>query len=468
MKQFDLNIEQVLEDWEVHHALREIIANALDEQVLSGTADIAIFKEGSGRWCIRDYGRGLSYDHLTQNESDEKLLNAQRVIGKFGVGLKDALATFDRHRVTVRITSRHGDISLGKAPKHGFDDVVTLHALIDEPTDPEFVGTLFVLDGVRDSEMARAKELFLRFSDEEPLETTSYGQVLRRGSAGAKVYINGVRAAEEEKFLFSYNITSLTQTMRKALNRERSHVGRAAYTDRVKAMLLACRSTGVAQALVADLQQVETGESHDELEWLDVAVHACKLLNADGKVIFLTAFEIMTAGNTVDHAQRDGYTVVTVPQNVREKLRNVHDLHGAPIRDLSTYVQERNDSFHFTFADAQDLALAEREVFDRTSTLFELIGGRPRAVREVLISETMRLDEHGNGETLGLWERHTGRIIIKRSQLASLADYAGTLLHEAAHAHSGETDVTRAFEQELTRLLGLVARHAVTETVATR
>ena len=40
MKKFDLNIEEVLEDWEVYHALREIISNALDEQILSKTKDM--------------------------------------------------------------------------------------------------------------------------------------------------------------------------------------------------------------------------------------------------------------------------------------------------------------------------------------------------------------------------------------------------------------------------------------------
>jgi hypothetical protein len=39
-KKFDLNIEKVLENWETYHALREVIANALDEAALSGTQDI--------------------------------------------------------------------------------------------------------------------------------------------------------------------------------------------------------------------------------------------------------------------------------------------------------------------------------------------------------------------------------------------------------------------------------------------
>lgn len=42
MKKYDLNIEQVLENWEVFHAFREIIANALDEQVLTQSKEIRI------------------------------------------------------------------------------------------------------------------------------------------------------------------------------------------------------------------------------------------------------------------------------------------------------------------------------------------------------------------------------------------------------------------------------------------
>lgn len=37
VKKFDLNIERILEDWELYHAIREIIANALDEQMLTQT-----------------------------------------------------------------------------------------------------------------------------------------------------------------------------------------------------------------------------------------------------------------------------------------------------------------------------------------------------------------------------------------------------------------------------------------------
>src|SRR2546425_7811884 len=84
-RHFDLNIERVLENWTLAHALREVIANALDEQALTGSAEPEISKDRQGRWHVRDLGRGLRYDHLTQNENREKLRNPDKVVGKFGV-----------------------------------------------------------------------------------------------------------------------------------------------------------------------------------------------------------------------------------------------------------------------------------------------------------------------------------------------------------------------------------------------
>lgn len=59
-KKFDLNIQDVLEDWGVPQALREVIANALDEQALTGTRNIEIVKGKVGRWHIRDYAAGVA------------------------------------------------------------------------------------------------------------------------------------------------------------------------------------------------------------------------------------------------------------------------------------------------------------------------------------------------------------------------------------------------------------------------
>lgn len=92
-----------------------------------------------------------------------------------------------------------------------------------------------------------------------------------------------------------------------------------------------------------------------------------------------------------------------------------------------------------------------------TNAIMDLIGGKTKEIREIKISETMRLDSHSFKEVSGLWEKTNGRIIIKRDQLRSPQDYAGTLLHEIAHAKSNASDISSDFEKKMTAFLGLIA-----------
>lgn len=459
---FDLNIEKILEGWQLCHATRELISNALDEQALSSTKEITINRASEGNWKIRDYGRGLRYEHLTQNENEEKLQNSSKVIGRFGVGLKDALATFSRLGVDVHIRSRFGEIDLRQSAKHGFDDVITLHAAITPPSDAALAGTEITLIGIPGAEVIKAKDFFLKFSGEPQLEATQYGQILSpiKGKP-SRIYVNGIVVAEEQNFAFSYNITSLTATMRRALNRERTNVGRTAYSDRVKSMLLAASSAGVANTLAAELERVQLGTNADEVGWLDVAVHGCQILNATGKVLFATASELVLYPEAIDRARSDGYRVVNVPENVRLSLRGLKDISGQNVRDLNVYDAEWQQSFKFKFVPVSGLTKTERDVFEQREAIGRLVGGLPSRVKEVVVSETMRPETFSGGDTDGLWEASTGRIIIKRSQLSSLAAFAGTLLHEIAHAKSGFGDVSRDFELVLTDFLSQTATRAL-------
>jgi hypothetical protein len=457
-RRFDLNIEKILEGWETCHAVREIIANALDEQVLTNSKDVEISKDRQSVWHIRDFGRGLKYEHLTQNENQEKLKNPSRVIGKFGVGLKDALATLNRHKIKVLIRSKHGDITLGQTAKHGFPDVVTLHAIVNSPAEPAFGGTDVALEGVSDTDVAAAKNFFLKFSNQSVLDETSYGQILKTADGRkSRIYVTGMLIAEEENFAFSYNITSLTASMRKALNRERTNVGRTAYTDRVKQMLLASNADAVADTLANDLQELEAGKNHDEVKWTDVAVHACQILNASKKVVFVTANDLNTFRDAIDHAHSDGMKIVTVPENIKESLRDIADLKGNPVRDLGVYQREWEQSFEFKFVSSEKLTQSERKVFEQRERIAGLVGGLPKKVKNLKISETMRPDFTSGSTTQGLWDETSNSIIILRKQLGSLRDFAGTLLHEIAHAKTGYDDVSREFENTLTEMLGQVA-----------
>jgi hypothetical protein len=87
-----------------------------------------------------------------------------------------------------------------------------------------------------------------------------------------------------------------------------------------------------------------------------------------------------------------------------------------------------------------------------------LVGSLPKTVRAVRVSQTMRQDFVTSADALGLWDSESSSIIIRRDQLRSLDAFAGVLLHEVAHSRTGYDDITREFENELTRLLGVVAR----------
>jgi hypothetical protein len=333
--------------------------------------------------------------------------------------------------------------------------IVTLHAVISSPTEPEMIGTKVILEGCTEDDIEKAKSLFLKFSGEKVLEKTQYGEILKKESV-SKIYINGIKVAEEDNFLFSYNITSLTSAMRKALNRERTHVGRTAYTERVKSILLSSKDEQVARLLVGDLEGYQKGTEHDEMKYVDVAVHACKILNTSSSVVFVTPQQLQYDTMAIDNARQDGLSIVVIPESISQKIQGETDMSGNIMRDLGQYNIEWNESFEFKFVKPSELTANEREIFEKTSHIFNLIGGKPKKIKEIVISETMRREASGM-EAVGLWEPDKERIVVKRDQLKKMESYAGTLLHETGHALSGAGDVSREFESELTNIIGRIS-----------
>ncbi len=463
MKNFDLNIDKILENWEVFHAVRELIANAIDEQILTNTQKPVIFQDEAGWWHIRDFGRGLRYQDLIQTENPEKLEHAN-LIGKFGIGLKDALATFDRRGITVLIRSRHGDISLARVSKHSFEELVTLHATVAEPSDPEIVGTDCCVFGVSEPDIAAAKNLFLCFSEAQTLEETRYGSVFPNKAGGAGIYINGMKVAGESNFLFSYNITAINASIKKSLNRERQNLGRSAYSERVRSILLSCQSEAVAQALADDLQKTTVGDAHDELSWLDVQEHAVRILSAKQKVLFISSSDLVQRPDLADTARSAGFQVLTVTENLATKIDGITDFAGQPVTAVNAFIRQHNESFQFRWISPDQLSPSERAVWKQTERILSYLGGRPNIIRDIRISETMSSGAFSSRETVGLWDPANGWIIIKRSQLKSLESYAGILLHEALHAKYALADVSRDFEYHLTELCGKLAAKIIQGT----
>ena len=141
------------------------------------------------------------------------------------------------------------------------------------------------------------------------------------------------------------------------MNRERTNVGRTAYSDRVKSMLLVCESTDVASSLIDDLKNYKEGTLHDEVNWIDVQEQAVKTLAARSRVLFLTSEEGMRARDMVGKAKMAGIEIVTIPERLKERIGGQVDIEGKSIRDLNQFYKEYHESFEFSFVDESDLAL---------------------------------------------------------------------------------------------------------------
>jgi hypothetical protein len=194
------------------------------------------------------------------------------------------------------------------------------------------------------------------------------------------------------------------------------------------------------------------------MQWIEIAQHAFNLLRERSRVAFISEAEMQVAPDVVDHMRHDGYEVILVSDAHKVKLDQQYKAGDTDLRTMEGFIAEYNESFSYEFVEPDELNEAERRIFARSAEILELIGVIGKTVPPVRISETMRV---GFDSTDGVWDASLQSIVIKRNKLGSLADYAGTLLHEAAHATTGAPDVTREFEAVLTEYLGLVTDRAV-------
>ena len=450
----DLNMDDILESWSVSQAVRELLANALDEQVLTSTPEIIIEKQG-GSWIIQDFGRGIQPTHFVLKENPEKLGRSD-IIGKFGYGLKDALGTLYRQGVEIEILSSHGTYRLGKRSKTGLNGLETLHVIQSAPTAGEMRGTRIYLRGLSDKDMQTARNMFLKLADPVPdvLETLPIGQIIRYRGQKAPIFVNGLQVGEEARFLFGYNLISPPPALMRALNRERRHVGRTAYVTRVKELLLQSTNPEVAKTLAADFAKKPTRE---ELTWLPVQEHAIRLLNRERKHLFYKDGDAFHKPALLDEARNEGLIPIELSRKLWDKVLGQADYQQAPILTLEEFARQRNANFQPAFVSEADLTASELQIWKMRNRIFEAIGGRPAQVREICIAESIVIAEKANTQVLGLWSEQYQRITIRRDRLRSISAFSSVLLHEIAHAKSGADDCTRRFELELTDLLGRVA-----------
>lgn len=450
----DLNIKKVLEDWTPEDAIREFISNALDETILSNASqEPEIYKDRKGNWHIRDFGRGLHSEDFIQNENEEKK-NKKDIIGKYGVGLKDAIATLDRNNIKFEILSLDNKFYCEYRIKAGGSQEKTLH-IVCEKNRERIEGTDIIV-ACSDEVIQKAKEKFCKYSNFNLIAETKYGDILEKKDGISIIYLNGLEIARSEEFLFSYNITKPNSKIKEKLNRERKNVGKSAYSDRIQDIILSTENSVMMDRFFKKLRSQNT---RNELGYPKVQQHVIKYFNNKGfggkEILFANQTEItIKSADITDLRESKNIEIIPVSEKVYSNIEEKNIKSEKKINTLDEYYRREEESFEPKCIEVEELTEEEKKIFNAKKEIFKVFP-LPIKVEKIKIAE--QLYNKNNDRTLGLWDEEEKTIYILRKQLYSLESYLGTLLHEMNHAKAGNMDATRAFESDLTETLGILA-----------
>lgn len=221
------------------------------------------------------------------------------------------------------------------------------------------------------------------------LQSTRYGEIYKKAKYNEKsnIYVNGMKIAQEDNFVFHYNITNINASIKKALNRERINVGRSAYTDRVKQILLNSSNEEVLDVMMEQLEKVSCGNSCDEIAWIDVATHMAKQVNRQGDVVFPPQGNHVSEDirNTIES---EGKKIIYIPENIASKFEGMKDDYGNEMGTLSSFMKSHEENFKFDFVNYKDLNKSELDVYDLCENLAKELGFS-KLLKKVKISNTI-------------------------------------------------------------------------------
>lgn len=453
-KKFDLNIEKILEHWSIRHAIREIIANALDETIMiDSDVKPRIYKENNN-WIIRDFGRGLQYLHLTQKENNDKI-NHKKVIGKFGVGLKDAIATLFRGNIKLKIVSSHLNIEdYEMSSKSNFDDIKTIHLHGNNLKNNDFKGTKFIFENLQDKDVEEAKKFFLNFSEHVVLAENSYGQIIEKEVGElSNIYINGLKVSTEENFAFHYNILSIDKKIKKGLNRERMNLNRSIYSERIQKIILhSIKESNIYERFFENYIDEEQN-NYEELKWSNVLLEIIKQMNLKGEYVFVTQKIIRQNNSIITDIGNSDKRIIVVDEPIYQKITNEKDENDEYLTSFDNFIEEQRNNIEYDCVDIDDLSWHEREIFVSGKIIIDYFGNDKISFDCIQIANKIKIPFEDR-MPLGLSLREENKILILRSQLKSKKQFYATLSHEIIHFITGFADNTREFENELSRVIG--------------
>lgn len=266
IENIDLNIGQAyLSEWTVDMAIRELIANAIDESE-NGIIDIEKISEGV--WKITNKGSEIKPANFLIKEGEKNKEKGK--IGKFGIGLKDAIGVLMSRGILVRIfTSEYQYIAEYRKKSKIIDDKCLFINIYNNTR--EWLGTEVILENCKDHYIEDAKSHFLIYRDKKMIEKTKYGDVLLENdeNKNGTIYFNGIKIAYEKTFFYSYNIKIEENKLKEGISRERCDLSREIYKDSLKQIIKCIKSEEILSRYYTSFVKTRDGSLKGELVYTD-------------------------------------------------------------------------------------------------------------------------------------------------------------------------------------------------------
>ncbi|WP_411167742.1 hypothetical protein ACH36K_11360 [Clostridium sp. MB05] len=398
----DLNIGQsYLSDWNEVLAVKELIANAIDETE-TGDKDILIEEISKDTWSITNYGNEIIPDNFLMNEGKKSIKKGK--IGKFGIGLKDAIAVLTTRNINIEIiTSQYIFKPIYKSKCNLVKEVslfIEVYA-----NNRSVKGTQIILSECSKYIINKAKYNFLkyRYGHYNVIEFTEYGEVILEDSKvnNGTIYLNGMKIAKDSKLLFSYNILLEDRILKKNLIRERKNISKEVYSSSLQQIIKTIKGKVVQDKYLDRLLTSKHGSMRGELIYKETIIKTVRYaLNNNFKLVFFTKPDRQKYyGLYSDLSKIDKIKLIILNEKYYKYIKDDDELMKKNIFADSYKLSYREIS-------VEELNDGERNVFDLVKELIVFHSGKIGTFN-IVISENKDV----------AYEPENDKIIISRKSL---------------------------------------------------
>lgn len=430
---FDMNFtDRYCRHWTVANAVREIVANAEDERRIGGTMSV---EHKGEKLIVTSHGRHLTTRALafgaTTKEGDD------RTIGKFGDGLKAALAVFLRYEMAVRIDTGREIWTPRYIQRDGLDRVVAINVRA-QPAKYHRERVVFEVEGVTVSDWAEWQKMFLFLSPPVDRVETESGSLLRDEALRGAIYCRGIFVERKPDYRYGYDLNDLQ------LNRDRA-VADSWEVDQAIRRVWDAAAKSFTPARV-DLIALLT--NHDQRE-LSISSYSAPTLSPETRDSVVAAFVSAHGADAVpvsssDEAARagqNGVNGVIVPNAMRTILA------VGGVKSLADVIAARRESVEKTYS-MEEIEPREVDAIQSAIAIFSsAVEGRGESM------PTIEIVDFADPSRLGLFVPDSERVLIARKLLAGpRRKLYGIVAHEIAHRAGGDGDA--AHREAIEDLMG--------------